>query len=133
MENGSEMSLFAHNVECFSEVDECDVEHLVLLATLPLELSLTHSPILNDHSSLSTAFQRASPNPNPVHSDILSSHLFFCLPLLFTPCTVSCRTNFASPVNLVMCPNNLILLELAEDKNHIRSDLTYLTYRRSAS
>ena len=31
------------------------------------------------HSSLSSAFQRASPNPNPVHSDILSSHLFFCL------------------------------------------------------
>ena len=34
------------------------------------------------HSSLFSAFRRASPNFNPVHSIMLSSHLFFCLPLL---------------------------------------------------
>ena len=55
------------------------------------------------HSSLSSAFRRASPNPHPIHSDLLSSHLFFCLPFLLTPCTVPCRTIFASPVDLVMC------------------------------
>ena len=45
------------------------------------------------HSSLSSAFWRASPNLNPVHSGILSSHLF--------------RIIFASPVDLVMCAYHL--------------------------
>ena len=36
-----------------------------------------------------------------VHSIILSSHLFFCLPLLF-PFTVPCRTVFAKPEDLEM-------------------------------
>ena len=61
------------------------------------------------HSSLSSAFQMASSNPYPVHSDILSSHLFFCLPFLLPPCTVPCRIIFASPVDLVMCPYHLNL------------------------
>ena len=30
------------------------------------------------HSSLFSGFQRASSNPNPVHSDILYSSLFLC-------------------------------------------------------
>ena len=51
------------------------------------------------HSSLFSAFRRASPNFNPVHSVTLSSHLFFCLPLLLPPCTVPCRIIFASPVD----------------------------------
>ena len=33
------------------------------------------------HPSLSSAALRESPNPIPVHSLMLSSHLFFCLPL----------------------------------------------------
>ena len=61
------------------------------------------------HSSLSSAFQRVSPNSYPVHSDILSSHLFFCLSFLLPPCTVPCRIIFSSPVDLVMCPCHLIL------------------------
>ena len=61
------------------------------------------------HSSLSSAFRRASPNPNPVHSDMLSFHLIFFLPLLLSPRTVPCRIIFASPVDLVMCPNHLNL------------------------
>ena len=56
------------------------------------------------HSSLFSVFRRASPNFNPVHSVTLSSHLFFCLPLLLPPCTVPCRIIFASPVDLVLCP-----------------------------
>ena len=40
------------------------------------------------HPSLSSAALRESPNPIPVHSLMLSSHLFFCLPLLLAPFTV---------------------------------------------
>ena len=61
------------------------------------------------HSSLFSAFRRASPNFNPVHSVTLSSHLFFCLPLLLPLCTVPCRIIFASPVDLVLCPYHLSL------------------------
>ena len=64
------------------------------------------------HSSLSSAFRRAPPNPNPVHYDILSFHLFFCLSLLLPPSTVPCRI-FASPVDFGMCPHHLNLRFLA--------------------
>ena len=43
------------------------------------------------HPSLSSAALRESPNPIPIHSLMLSSHLFFCLPLLLAPFTVSYR------------------------------------------
>ena len=33
----------------------------------------------------------------PIHSLILSSHLFFCLPLFLFPLTVPCRIVFAKP------------------------------------
>ena len=62
------------------------------------------------HSSLSSVFRRAAPNPNTIHSDILYySHLFFCLPFILPPCTVPCMITFASPVDLVMCPYDLNL------------------------
>ena len=41
-----------------------------------------------------------------VHSLILSSHLFFCLPLLF-PFTVPCRIVFAKPEDFETWPNHL--------------------------
>ena len=56
------------------------------------------------HPSLSSAALRESPNPIPVHSLMLSSHLFFCLPLLLSPITVPCRIVFAMPENLEMWP-----------------------------
>ena len=62
------------------------------------------------HSSLFSAFRRASPNFNLVHSVMLSSHLFFCLPLLLPPCTVPCRIIFASPVDFVPIPEYILLL-----------------------
>ena len=40
------------------------------------------------HPSLSSTALMESPNSIPVHSLILSSHLFFCLPLLLAPFTV---------------------------------------------
>ena len=84
--------------------------------------SLTHSSrSLNDRWDIKDdrvttffhCFRRASPNPNTAHSDILSSHLFFCLPFLLPPCIVPCRIIFASPVDLVMCPYYLNLRFLA--------------------
>ena len=38
------------------------------------------------HSSRLSAFLMAAPSIMPVHSGMLSSHLFFCLPLLLPPC-----------------------------------------------
>ena len=36
----------------------------------------------------------------PVHSLILSTHLFFCLPLFLFPFTVPCRIVFAKPEDI---------------------------------
>ena len=49
---------------------------------------------------------RASQNLNPVHSEILFSQRFFCLPLLFPPCNVPCKIVLASPADLGTCPNH---------------------------
>ena len=43
----------------------------------------------------------------PVHSLILSSQLFFCLPLFLFPFTVPCRIVFAKPEDLETWPNHL--------------------------
>ena len=57
------------------------------------------------HPSLSSAGLRES----PLHSLMLSSHLFFCLPLLLVPFTVPCRIVFAMPEDLEMWPYHLSL------------------------
>ena len=59
------------------------------------------------HSSLFLAFQRASPNFNPVHSVTLSYHLLPRPPLPLPPCKVPRRTIPASPADLVLCPYHL--------------------------
>ena len=59
------------------------------------------------HPSLSSAALRESPNPIPVHSLMLSSHLFFCLPLLLVPFTVPCRIVFVMLEDLEMLPYHL--------------------------
>ena len=59
------------------------------------------------HPSLSSAALRESPNPIPIHSLMLSSHLFFCLPLLLAAFTVPCRTVFAMPEDFEMWPYHL--------------------------
>ena len=43
----------------------------------------------------------------PVHSLILSSHCFFCLPLFLFPFTVPCRIVFAKSKDLETWPNHL--------------------------
>ena len=62
------------------------------------------------HHSLSSAALREFQNPIPVHSLMLSSHLFFCLPLLLVPFTVPCRIVFAMPEDLEMWPYHLSFL-----------------------
>ena len=59
------------------------------------------------HSSRLSAFLMAAPSVKPVHSGMLSSHLFLCLPRLLPPWTVPCMTVLASPVDLVMWPYHL--------------------------
>ena len=45
-----------------------------------------------------------SANSRPVHSLMLSSHLFFCLPRLLPPLTVPCKMVFARPDEWETCP-----------------------------
>ena len=59
------------------------------------------------HRFLSSAALRESTNPIPVHSLMLSSHPFFCLPLLLAPFTVPCRIFFAMPEDLETWPYQL--------------------------
>ena len=59
------------------------------------------------HSSRLSAFIKVSLSSNPVQSVILSSHLFFCLPLSLPPCTVPCYMVFASSDDLVTCPYHI--------------------------
>ena len=59
------------------------------------------------HLFLSSAALMDSPNPIPVHSLMLSSHLYVCLPLFLAPFTVPCRIVFSMPEDLEMWPYHL--------------------------
>ena len=63
--------------------------------------------IIHFQPSQSSAALRESPNPIPVQFLMLSSQLFFCLPLLLAPFTVPCRIVFAMPDDLEMCQYHL--------------------------
>ena len=64
-------------------------------ATIPFHLDLFSAALVELAKSI------------PVHFLILSSHLFFCLPLFFFPFTVPCRIVFAKPEDLETWPNHL--------------------------
>ena len=49
------------------------------------------------HLSLFSTALLVLANSRPVHSLMLSSHLFFCLPCLLPPCTVPCKMMLARP------------------------------------
>ena len=53
----------------------------------------------------------------PVHSLILSSHLFFCLPPLLFPFTVPCRIVFPKTEDLESWPNHLSFLIITSGSN----------------
>ena len=57
-------------------------------ATIPFHLDLFSAALVELAKSI------------PVHSSILSSHLFFCLPLFLFLFTLPCRIVFAKPEDL---------------------------------
>ena len=58
-------------------------------ATIPLNLVLLSAAVVELAKSI------------PVYSLMLSSYLFYCLPLLLFPFTVACRIAFASMISKV--------------------------------
>jgi len=67
------------------------------------------------HLSLSSATFWDSAKFIPVHSRLLSSHLFDCLPHLRLPLTVPCRTVFATPSGNMAIPLHFMLLDDCEE------------------
>ena len=61
------------------------------------------------HSSRFSAFCSMMFHSRPVHSLMLSSHRFLCLPLCLPLWTVPCRIVLASPDDRVTCPNHFSL------------------------
>ena len=61
------------------------------------------------HSSRFSAFRSMMLHLRPVHSLMLSSHRFLCLPLRLPPWTVPCRIVLASPDDRVTCPYHFSL------------------------
>ena len=61
------------------------------------------------HSLRFSAFRSSIFHSRPVHSLMLSSHRFLCLPLRLPPWTVPCRIILASPDDRVTCPYHLSL------------------------
>ena len=110
------MSLGSFDSSLFFKLFDCQVKPMLLYASeISIYLSICHiilwtvgaphdvTPNLR-HSSLSSAFLTVSLSPKPVHSQMLSSHRFLCLPLLLPPCSVPWWNVFARPEDLVMCP-----------------------------
>ena len=77
------------------------------LSPLTLEGTTDGVAAIPFHPFLSSAALRESSNPIPFHSLMLSSYLYFCLPLLLAPFTVSCRIVFAMPEDLETWPYHL--------------------------
>ena len=67
-------------------------------ATIPFHLDLFSAALVELAKSI------------PVQSLILSSHLFFCLPLFLFPFTVPCRIVFAKPEDLETWPTILAFI-----------------------
>ena len=69
----------------------------------------------------------------PVHSLILSSHLFFCLPLFLFPFTVSCRIVFAKPEDLETWPNHHSFRLLTRVRSSSYSPMAAWIFLRTSS
>ena len=69
----------------------------------------------------------------PVHSLILSSHLFFCLSLFLFPFTVPCRIVFARPEDLETWPNHLIFRFLTRVRSSSYSPMAVWIFLRTSS
>ena len=69
----------------------------------------------------------------PVHSLILSSHLFFCLPLFLFQFTVPCRIVFAKPEDFETWPNHLSFRFLTRVRSSSYSPMAALIFLRTSS
>ena len=90
-------------------------------ATIPFHLDLFSAALVELAKS------------NPVHSLILSSHLFFCLPLFLFPFTVSCRIVFAKPEDLETWPNHLSFPFLTRVRSSSYSPMTAWIFLQTSS
>ena len=69
----------------------------------------------------------------PVHSLILSSNLFLCLPHFLFPFTVPCRIVFARPEDLETWPNHLSFRFLTWVRNSSYSPMAVWIFLRTSS
>ena len=90
-------------------------------ATIPFHLDLFSAALVELAKSI------------PVHSLILSSHLFFCLPLFLFPFTVPCRIVFAKPEDLETWPNHLSFRFLTRVKSSSYSLMAAWIFLRTSS
>ena len=90
-------------------------------ATIPFHLDLFSAALVELAKSI------------PVHSLILSSHLFFCLPLFLFPFTVPCRIVFAKPKDLEAWPNHLSFRFLTRVRSSSYSPMAAWIFLRTSS
>ena len=90
-------------------------------ATIPFHLDLFSAALVELAKSI------------PVHSLILSSHLFFCLPLFLFPFTVPWRIVFAKPEDLETWPNHLSFRFLTRVRSSSYSPMTAWIFLRTSS
>ena len=90
-------------------------------ATIPFHLDLFSAALVELAKSI------------PVHSLILSSHLFFCLPFLHFPFTVPCRIVFAKPEDLETWPNHLSFRFLTRVRSSSYSPMAAWIFLRTSS
>ena len=69
----------------------------------------------------------------PVHSLILSSHLFLCLPPFLFPFTVPCMIVFAKPEDLETGPNHLSFRYLTRVRSSSYSPMAAWIFLRTSS
>ena len=90
-------------------------------ATIPFHLDLFSAALVELAKSI------------PVHSLILSSHLFFCLPLFLFPFTVPCRIVFAKPEDLETWQNHLSFRFLTRVRSSSYSPMAAWIFLRTSS
>ena len=89
-------------------------------ATIPFHLVLFSAALVELAKSI------------PVHSLILSSHLFFCLPIFLFPFTVPCRIVFAKPEDIETWPNHLSFRFLTRVRNLSYSPIAAWIFLRTS-
>ena len=90
-------------------------------ATIPFHLDLFSAALVELAKSI------------PVHSLILSSHLFFCLPLFLFPFSVPCMIVFAKPEDLETWPNHLSFRFLTRVRSSSYSPMAAWIFLRTSS